>query len=51
MDKVKRGVGSRVGGGGGWGGGEWLRENGDNCTGTTINFSGMDTGHTKNDNI
>ena len=31
MDKLKR-VGSRVGGGDGWVGGDWLGENRDNCT-------------------
>ena len=31
MDKAKRGVGSRIEGGDAWGG-EWWRENGDNCT-------------------
>ena len=31
MDKAKEGVGSRVGGGDGWGGGEWWEENGHNC--------------------
>ena len=30
------GVGWRVGGGDGWGGGEWQGENGDSCTSTTI---------------
>ena len=30
--KPKGGVGSKVGGGDGWGGEEWWEENGDNCT-------------------
>ena len=32
MDKTKEGVGSRVGSGDGWGGGELWGENGNNCT-------------------
>ena len=32
----QRGLGSRVGGGDGWGGWEWKGESGDNCTWTTI---------------
>ena len=32
MDKAKGGLRSRVGGGDGWGGGEWWWGIGDNCT-------------------
>ena len=39
MDKAK-GVGTRVGSGGGWGGGEWWEENGDNYTWTIIKKCG-----------
>ena len=35
IHKIYKEVGSRVGGGDGWGLGEWRWVNGDNCTGTT----------------